>query len=68
MEWMEELEGENKNNVEVARSCRVICPANGLLIQQRIRYVWGSILNSAFHYHNSGSLIGMSRKFSRSRV
>jgi len=31
MEWMEELEGEGKNNVEVGRSCRAICPANGCL-------------------------------------
>lgn len=63
-EWKSwEGEGIIKTMQKLAK--RSLRPANGLLMQQRTRYVRGSMLNSAFHYRKRGSLNGMSRQFSR---
>jgi hypothetical protein len=64
--WTEQRGGEGDNNKTMRELAEPRCkwPAC-LLMQQRAPYGAGSMLNSAFHYGNRGSLSGMSRHFSR---
>jgi hypothetical protein len=59
--WAEGRGGQQQKQCASWRRDVAAC----LFMQQRTRYGTGSMLNSAFHYGNRGSLSGMSRHFSR---